>query len=102
MYWNENIGCFVSENLLPDEGEILGTGAEDRQKKTDKAAEETASGLFEDIGRYFHISSQAEQVETQDEASSVERLAACQEGISPQRHTRVALYEKDLCKVFER
>lgn len=102
MYWSENLGCFVSENVLPTEREFFSCGAENREKAKNKITEEAESGLFENIGRYFHISSQAEQMEAEDEAGGLERLTGSQEGIQAEGHTRVTLYEKDVRKVFER
>ena len=102
LYWSEDIGCFVSEDLLSREREIHSSRTENRQKARNKTAREAETGLFEDIGTYFHLSSQAEQVEAEDETGSLEGFADCQEGIQAQGHTRVAFYEKDLRKVFER
>lgn len=102
MFWSENLGCFVSKDILSTERELFCGGAENREKAKGKTTEEAENGLFEDIGRYFHISSSAEQMEAEDEAGGLERLTGSQEGIQAEGHTRVALYEKDVRKVFER
>lgn len=102
MYRSESLGCFVSENLLPGKRALHGDGAENRKKETNKASEEAETGLFEDIGEYFRIREQAQQVETEDETSSLERPSEREEGIQAEGHTRVTLYEKDICKSFER
>ena len=102
MYWSEDIGCFVSENLLSGEREIHSSRTENRQKESNKTTREAETGLFEDIGTYFHLSSQAEQVEAEDETGSLEGFTDCQESVQAQGHTRVAFYEKDVRKVFER
>lgn len=98
----EGFGHPQTEDLRLTERPLYGGGTENRKAKTDTLAEETTSGLFEDIGEYFHIREQVEQVEDEDTAGSLERFADREEGIQAHGHTRLSLYEKDVCKSFER
>lgn len=101
LHGSEGFGYPQAEDLRLTERPIFGGGAENREAKTDTLAEETTSGLFEDIGEYFRIREQAEQVEDEDASGGLERFADREEIIQAKGHTRLSLYEKDVCKSFE-
>ena len=66
VYGAEDFGCSLFEDGTASTGTLHGSGAKDRQEEARAASRKAEAGLFEDIGRYFHLFSQAEQMEAQD------------------------------------
>lgn len=96
VYGAEDFRCSCSEDGTASKGAFYGCGTENRETEECATAREAEERLFESIGRYFHISSQAEQVETQDETGSLERLAESFADVPLARQCRAALNAENI------
>lgn len=96
VYGSEDFGRSLFEDRTASERAFFGRGAENRQAKVRETARETQDRLFEDIGRYFCVSAQAEQVETQNASSGLERLTESFADVPLARRGSAALYAENV------
>ena len=96
VYGSENIRRAKSEDGTATERAFFSGGAENREKKICQTTRETQDRLFEDIGRYFCVSAQAEQVETQDTSSCLEGLEESFADFPLTRRDSAALYAENI------
>ena len=97
MHGFEDFGRSFAENGTATEGTLYRHGTEDRQNAAAQASREAETRLFEDIGRYFHISAQNEQMETQNAPSSVEVFAESFNNAPIEGERLAALATENVC-----
>ncbi len=77
VYGLEGVGRLEYKDGTASERAFHGGGRKDREEKIYQATRKTEGGLFEAIGQYFRLSSQAEQMEAQNAASCLEGHEEC-------------------------
>lgn len=96
VYGVEDFGRPLFEDGTATKRAFLSGGAENRKAKVCETARETQDRLFEDIGRYFCVSAQDEQMETQNTSSGLERPEESFADFPLARRGSAALYAENI------
>ena len=75
VHGTENFGRSEYQNGTASNGTFYSSRTKDGKAEACKASEGATGELFDNIGEYFRISAQAEQLEAQNEASCLEGFA---------------------------